>query len=212
MEYNNPAVKHAEALKKMNDDFSTCEIVFKKDGIVFSTNLVNSWSVVRGEETLYIEPNGFEGFLVKRKTKYAEDLIELLMVTNDYSRKYRNGDLYHLIQNSFGLAPITDKSDISKNDTQRFFNLNYKLLLFLDLSPDLLLEINPNNMHSITLADLMYSLVGKIVLRLKENQQAVTELAGIMMEYDEVNRQNQHDEKKFYILLDGLERISNKYL
>ncbi|MGW6382285.1 hypothetical protein, partial [Peribacillus butanolivorans] len=205
MYLDNPAVKHAEALKQLNDEFSIFDLTFKEDGLVFDTNHINYWTVTKEDETIYIEPNGLVGFTVTRKTNEMEDVVELIMITNDYSKKYRNGDLYKLIQESFGLFPIIDKSDISEVDTERYFSLNSKLLLYLNLSPDLLLNIDPKTMPAITLADLMYSTTGDILLRLKENRQAVTEIAKIMQEYNEINKIDQFDKKKFYVLLDGLE-------
>ncbi|MDF1997585.1 hypothetical protein [Peribacillus frigoritolerans] len=208
----NPAVKHIEALKQLNDEFSLYDDVFKVHQLIFDTNHINYWLIKKDEESIYIKPNGLIGFSVKRKTKKMDDVVELIMVTNDYSKKFRIGDLYRLIQESFGLIPIIDESDISKADSERFFKLNSKLLPYINLSPDLMLDVHPKKMHAITLADLMYSTTGRLILQLKDNQQAVTDIDKLMQEYDEINKKDQFEKKKFYVLLDGLEKIANKYI
>jgi hypothetical protein len=209
MDHNNPAFRHAEFLRRINDDFGLSKIVLEKEGVNFDTNNISYWTVRKGEETVNVSPVGLENFIIARKTSFFEDSIEIPVYTDDYSKKYRDGDLHFFISEGFGLEK--SESDVSKGDTKRFFNLAKKLLQHSDENVDLLLEINPRSLDAVITADVLYTMTGPLVLKYKENPTALSDLGNLRDKYNSLDKLDSNDPTKLNFLLDELESFVSRY-
>lgn len=205
------ASNHAKFLQMLNEEFFLCSIVLKDKGIIFDTNHINYWSCTRNDETITISPVGIYSFKVRRNTNTVDDEIELPVQTNDYSKRYRRGDLLSVIGEGFGDRVHGGKeTDLEWSEIERFFKVSEVYLNFLgENTEELLMCLVPRQLYSKTCADLLYEIIKKTLIRLRENESAVKECVALMKKYEELG---QHDAAKFPLMLEGLETIAHKYL
>ncbi|ERM17336.1 hypothetical protein [Brevibacillus laterosporus] len=211
--HENSKYDHPIFSKQLNEDFELCKIIFRDRGFVFETDHINYWMIRNGEETIYIS-SGIHSFLIKRNTNRVKDEIELLVRTDDYSKKYRKGDLSFFVGKGFGDRVLGFKeTDMTDEEIRRFFIVSEKFLnLIGENTEELLMSMNPRKLDAVVCADVLYELVGKVLLRLKHNAEAVEDCGLTMEKYEEIHQIDQFERKKLNVLLDGSEAIIQQYI
>ncbi|WP_188068955.1 hypothetical protein [Brevibacillus brevis] len=206
---NDEVLKHMSILQLLDEEYFLCLTVLKNNDIMFETDQKSYWLFKREDDFVRVEISTFSSFGIVRQTSYVNDHIIIQIDPTNYAERYRRGDLLFYVAEAFGDKVHGKKdTDIEWTNITRVFKVGERYLRFLGHNTELLMEWNPRSLNSEVCADTFYEFLMKVLVKLKENPNAVTDILQLRDDYKQFKGSGN---EKLLLMLSGLENLSLKY-